>query len=172
MIDYAEQKEGNIFFIPLFLPNDIKTTFKSYSRNKFDPNKEYAFGRLIDDAGKGGDNLVEIFNYTGPIPKNKETIIESGRLFDPIHVIGGFEKKRWRFIFDDPNYDKYKDSDYGNITFLLGGYDCPELWKGGEKLGKISIEESKKYNSWIDFPPTQAEDAIRDVLAGKEVSFY
>jgi len=172
MINYVEQKEGNIFFIPLFLPDDIKTTFKSFSRKKFDPNEKYAFGRLIDDVGHGGDHLIEIFKYTGPIPDNKEVIVNSGSLFDPIHVVGPFEKKRWRFIFEDPNYDKYKDSDYENIAFLLGGYDSPELWKGGEKIGKISIEESKRYNSWIDFPSTQAETMIRDALEGKEVSFY
>ena len=171
MINYVEQKEGNIFLIPLFLPDDIKTTFKSFSRKKFDPNEKYAFGRLIDDAGHGGDHLVEIFKYTGPIPDNKEVIVNSRRLFDPIHVVGPFEKKRWRFIFEDPNYDKYKDSDYENIAFF-SDYSCPTLWKGGKRLGSISVAESKKYNSWTMFHPTQAETMIRDALEGKEVSFY
>ena len=63
MMNYVEQREGNIFFIPLFIPNDNKP-YKSFSRKKFNPNDRYAFGRLIDDVGYGGDHLIEIFKYT------------------------------------------------------------------------------------------------------------
>ena len=172
MIKYTERKEGNIFLIPLFLPNDFKTALKNYSRNKFDPKENYAFGRLIDDTGIGGDCLVEIFKYVGEIPDNKEIIIKSGRLFNPIHAVGGFEKKRWRFIFEDFNYDKYKNSDYDNITFLLGDYQSPELWKGGKNLGSITVEESKKYYSWIVYMPTDVQTKIHSILNGEKVSFY
>ena len=63
------------------------------------------------------------------------------------------------------------DSDYKNITFFMG-YDDPKLWRGGVFLGNISIEESKKLNSWTCFLPTQSENLIKDILEGREVSFY
>lgn len=171
MIHYIERKEGNIFIIPLFLPDDFETAFKSYSRNKFDPEKEYAFGRLIDDGGKGGEYLIEIFKYTGSIPESKDIIIKSGRLFKPIHAVAGFEKKRWRFVFEDLKYDKYKDSDYDKITFVLGGYECPVLWQGGKTIGNISVKESKQYYHWIIYLPTDVSTMIKKVLKGDKVSF-
>lgn len=36
---YFENKECNIFFIPLFLPNDIKDNIKSYSKTNFTSEK-------------------------------------------------------------------------------------------------------------------------------------
>ena len=157
-----EKKEGSIFFIPLFLPTDLQDSRKNYWRYKFQKTETYAFGRLIEIGLSAGD-LVEIFNYIGNIPDDKEIIVESGLLMKPIHVCLGFAKKRWQFIFEDENYDKNKDSDYQNIAFLLGTPECPSLWKGGEGL-KINDFDTQKYNEWIIYPSTQAENLIKRKL--------
>lgn len=159
-MEYFEEKEGNIFFIPLFLPNDIKNNIKSYSRINFTPTLNYGFGRLIQINKSGGD-LVEIFNYTGTIPNTSDCIINSGLLFAPLHVTMGFSKKRWRFIFEDLNYNRERDSNYSTITFLLGDKDNPKLWKGG-KQKVIDSYDIVKYCEWITYPPTEVEDMIRN----------
>jgi hypothetical protein len=155
------KKTGNIFFIPLFLSSDFKENMKSYARYKFSKSETYAFGRLIEIDQSGGD-LIEIFKYVGNIPDSKEIIIKSGRLIAPIHVSLGFSKKRWQFIFEDENYDKYIDSDYQNIAFLLGISEVPKLWKGGV-ISQISDYDTNKLNEWIVFPPTKVENLIREV---------
>lgn len=158
-----KKKVGSIFFIPLFLPNDIKNNRKNYQNYRFLPKETYAFGRLIEIDQSSGD-LVEIFNYAGSIPENSSVIIESGRIFYPLHVTMGFEKRRWGFIFDNNNYDKFKDSKYSDITFLLGDFDTPKLWKGGKDLGSLDTEKAELYNNWVVYPPTQLEDKIREKL--------
>lgn len=160
-LNYCEEKEGNIFFIPLFLPNNIKNNRKSYFRYKFDVNNKYAFGRLIEVDKSGGD-LIEIFNYVGNIPSNANVIIESGLMFKPLHMAMAFSKKRWRFIFDNPKYNRNKDSNYQNISFLLGDEDKPILWQGGQKKpykGNMNL-----YDRWIVYPPTKLEDMIREKI--------
>lgn len=157
---YMEEKEGNIFFIPLFLPLGIKDNRKSYSNYKFDKDEDYAFGRLININKTTGD-LIEVFNYRGSIPENKDIIINSGLMFEPIHIAMAFEKKRWRFIFETENYDKEKDSNYSGITFLLGDISSPILWKGGQKMN-ISVDERSKYKEWIIHHPTRIEEGIKE----------
>ena len=159
-MNYFKKKEGNIFFIPLFLPKDFRDNIKSYSQNKFDTMSIYGYGRLISINNSGGD-WVEIFNYTGAIPDTPECIISSGQMFDPLHVTLGFSKKRWRFIFENPEYNKEKDSNYSNITFLLGDKEEPILWIGGEQK-TISSYNAFKYNEWITYPPTEIEEMIRN----------
>ncbi|WP_083818238.1 Imm26 family immunity protein [Brachyspira intermedia] len=105
-----------MFFIPLFLPNDIKDNIKNYSKTNFTSEENYAFGRLIEIDKSGGD-LIEIFNYTGNIPNDKDDIIKSGLMFDPLHISMAFTKKRWRFIFEELNYDRERDSNYSKIIF-------------------------------------------------------
>jgi hypothetical protein len=154
------KKEGGIFFIPLFLPLDIKENTKNYGKYKFSKNELYAFGRLIEIDMSGGD-LVEIFKFVGNIPNDNSIIINSGLLFEPIHISLGFYKKRWQFIFEDINYDKIKDSNYRNITFLLGSENNPELWEGG-KITEIKHYDKNKYNEWIVYPPTKVEKMIKE----------
>jgi hypothetical protein len=157
---YLEEKEGNIFFIPLFLSLDYKDNRKSYSTYKFDENENYAFGRLIDIDKSSGD-LIEIFNYTGKIPENINIILKSGLKFEPIHIARAFEKKRWRFISETENYDKEKDSNYSQITFLLGDRDSPILWKGG-KQSKINLIDSTNIKRWVVHHPTIIEEGIKE----------
>lgn len=156
---YFEEKEGNIFFIPLFLPNDIKDNIKSYSRSNFAPTLNYGFGRLIETDKSGGD-LVEIFNYTGTIPNTPDCIVNSGLMFPPLHVAMGFSKKRWRFVFEESDYNRERDSGYSTISFLLGDKANPKLWRGG-KQKLIDSYDTVKYCEWITYPPTEVEEMIR-----------
>jgi hypothetical protein len=158
-MNYLEEKEGNIFCIPLFLANDLKDNRKNYSRSQYDPSLEYAFGRLIEINKSSGD-LIEIFNYIGSIPIEKKNVIESGQMFTPIRITQAFEKKRWKFIFETENYKRDVDSNYNEIYFIQGDRDSPILWKGGKK-SNISIEEAKKYKRWVIHHPTRIEEAIR-----------
>lgn len=153
----TKKESGNIFFIPLFLPSDFKENIKSYAHYKFPETGPYAFGRLIEIGQSTGD-LIEIFKYIGDIPIAKEIIIRSDRLVDPIHISLGFAKKRWQFIFEDSEYDKYIDSNYENIAFLLGTPEAPKLWRGGN-ISEIS--DTGKYNEWVVYPPTKVESFIR-----------
>jgi hypothetical protein len=159
MENKISKNEGNIFFIPLFLPLDFKNNLKNYYRFKFLPNELYSFGRLIEMDSSGGD-LVEIFKYTGNLTVDKNTIINSGLLFEPLHISLAFSKNRWQFIFDGKNYDKYNDSNYENIMFLLGTPEAPQLWKGGTK-NKINFYDRNKYREWIVYTPTQIETKIK-----------
>lgn len=150
---------GNIFFIPLFLGSGVKENLKDYSKFKFSTEERYAFGRLIKIDKSGGD-LVEIFNYMGSIPQSPEPIIQSGLMLNPLHVSMGFDKKRWKFIFESNDYDPVKDSDYNNISFLLGDRDNYILWKGGQQI-KITNEESARYDPWIVYSATKVENIIK-----------
>ena len=134
---------GDIFTIPLFLPSyqawrrlDELIDYRKY---KFHDGDIFAFGRLIEHQ-PGNIELIEIFSYAGPVPESPEVILRSGRLFDPVMMVGAFARGRWRFLFDDPHYDKWADSGYADISFLLGMGTI--LWKGGEQL-HISLEHGK-----------------------------
>lgn len=135
--------DGDIFTIPLFLPSYQEwrrlDELIDYRKYKFHDGDIYAFGRLIEHQ-PGNMELIEVFSYAGPIPKTPEAILRSGRLFDPVMMVGAFSRGRWRFLFGDPHYEKYADSDYANISFLLGMGTI--LWKGGEQL-PISLQEGK-----------------------------
>ncbi len=159
-MSFFEKKEGSIFFIPLFLPTDIKDNNKDYSNFNFEEVQIYGFGRLIEIDKSNGD-LVEIFNYIGAMPKDRRKILSSGLIFYPLHVSLAFKKQRWRFIFEDANYDKNKDSNYKSLEFLLGDYDNPELWVGGKNTGEISLSEAEDKKHWIIFPPTKIEKKIK-----------
>jgi len=161
MKPYLDIAPGGMFFIPLFLPTGIKDNLKSYYRYKFQVDAQYAFGRLIDVTQSSGD-LVEIFNYVGPVPETPDEILASSLMFDPLHVSMGFAKKRWRFIFENSDYDRVRESNYANINFLLGDHKNPILWTGGKEIGDISLSKSKTYNHWRIYPPTQLEKKIRD----------
>lgn len=153
------KNEGSIFFIPLFLSSDFKDNVKSYARFQFSNAEIYAFGRLIEIDQSGGD-LVEIFNYIGNIPETKDVIINEERLINPIHISLAFSKKRWRFIFEDNDYDKNIDSGYQDISFLLGTPENPKLWKGGIISG-ISEYNTNAFDEWIIYTPTKIESIIK-----------
>ena len=157
---FFEKQEGRIFFIPLFLPGDIRDNKKDYAKYVFAQDSNYAFGRLIQDDKSSGD-LVEVFNYTGAVPADDDVIINSGVMASPFHVAMAFGTHRWRFVFDNKSYDKNADSNYADLTFLLGTEDDYELWRGGKK-SRISNMEAKQYKSWVVHHPTRVEEAIRN----------
>lgn len=156
---------GDIFTIPLFLPAFQEwralEDLVDYKRYQFPQDDRYAFGRLIEKQGHGA-NLIEIFSYVGEIPQGPEAIIDSGRLLEPVMAMN--QKGRWRFLFDNPCYDKWTDSDYGSITFLLHN----ELWKGGEQI-RVTREQREKLeqsgiHSMVPYTAVQLEQKIRALL--------
>lgn len=158
-MEFLEKVEGGLFFIPLFLPSGVKNNLKSYTRYKFDPNEDYAYGRLIEVDASGGD-LVEIFSYRGGFPSNADVVTDTSLLFGPIRVAMGFSKNRWRFLFADSDYDKGRDSNYSDICFLLGDESHPILWQAGSQTD-LELYDTSRYSQWIVHPPTKAEEMIR-----------
>jgi len=160
---YLNCIEGNIFFIPLFLPSHIKDNRKSYRAYQFLPSERYAYGRLIEINKSSGD-LVEIFSYVDSIPENIKQVTDTPLLMNPAHVTMGFWKERWRFIFETDGYCRESHSNYSEITFLLGDNDRPILWKGGIQ-SPLNSHEEKNFAPWIVYPPTQFEELIREKIA-------
>lgn len=160
-----KNQAGNIFFIPLFLPNEGKTDLLHFGKFDFEPEAIYAYGRIIEENVLGGGKFVEIFNYIGPFPENKDMALSTGLMFPPVHVVAAFEKKRWRSLFEDPFYNKYKDSDYAHIKFLLPS----ALWEGGNKTEvtpqKHDALLAQGIQPWVIYLGSQLEDRIRDVLS-------
>ncbi len=162
-------REGNIFLISPYLPiQREKEDIINYGKYKFHEEDNYIFGRIIEHHDGGGD-LIEVFSYFGEIPENPITITSSGRLFEPIHISLAFTKKRYPFIFQNEKYDKYKDSGYKNISFLL----MNKLWKGGEQTELNDLEYAKLQHrgvpEWIVYTPTQIEEKIRIILRDRGI---
>jgi hypothetical protein len=153
-----ERSEGDIFFIPLFLPDwsvRKRDDLLNYGVYKFPADGMYAFGRVIYNFPSNYD-LIEVFRYTGSIPAEPDIITRSGRLFAPLSICMGFGNKRYRFIFTDERYDKVRDSAYDKITFLMNETD---IWVGGKQItvGREKrnapfrfLEISGLYNVYLD----------------------
>lgn len=138
--------DGDIFVIPLYLPSYQKwretfDEFIDYRKYKLCGDDIYAYGRIIEPYDNKSVYLVEIFRYAGRIPDSPEAIKNSGRMFKPMLAGGMFEPGRWRVLFEDPGYDKWRDSDYENISFLY----LSDIWKGGEK---IHITSGQYHELW------------------------
>jgi len=157
---------GEIFCIPLFFDTGEQYNSKQKLR-KEDANKNFAFGRVIE---QGGSILVEIFKITGTLSLNLEEITSSDLLFAPIQIfLTGVLKKRWKVIGKTENYDKYKDSNYSNINIVLGGYDNLRLYNFESNAErKITKEEARKYEMAIVWHPAQLEPRIIEELNGKK----
>lgn len=162
---------GDIFTIPLFLPSYQKwrkadDEFIDYKKYQFRKDDVYAFGRLIE-LQLGNVNLIEIFSYVGKIPETPDIITHSERLFKPVMMVGAFSRNRWRFLFDNPHYDKWADSDYGNISFLLG--NDMTLWKGGEQINLTQQQAKEAKQSGVPYMiiygSVELEEQIRSLLA-------
>lgn len=135
-----EPNNGDIFAIPLFLPSYQKwresfDEFIDYKKYKFHEEDMYAFGRIIELYCKNV-YIMEIFRHVGKIPDNLENIQKSERMFKPLIACGMFERGRWRVLFENPGYDKWRDSDYENISFLYPSH----ISKGGKSMS-ISHEQ-------------------------------
>jgi len=84
---------GDIYFVPLFLSHDMSN--KSYFRYKFGEEEQvFCFLRIVKDL-IGSGILVEVFDYIGGADSSVESIVDSGRMFEPVLIIGdGIHKKR------------------------------------------------------------------------------
>ena len=166
---------GDIFVIPLFLPWRNLEDLIDYRKYRFRKDDIYAFGRLID-IDMGNCKLIEVFQYVGKIPETPEIIINSGRMFAPIFMVHAFKTRRWRFLFGNPHYDKWVDSDYENITFRYP-VPPPRIWKGGQDV-KITQQQ---FNELIEagvgetviYSGVGIEDDIRTLMAkqGLELNY-
>lgn len=101
----------------------------------------------------------------GKIPDTPEVIINLGRLFKPVFVVSVFKTGRWPFLFSNPDYDKWTDSDYDNITFLLHS----EIWKGGKSIAITQkqhreLSQSSEYQPCIIYGGMGIERKIRSIL--------
>lgn len=168
---------GDIFTIPLFLPSYQSwrrlDELIDYRKYKFHPDDVYAFGRLIEHQ-VGNLDLVEIFAYAGTIPDDPEVILRSGRLFSPVTTGGMFSRGRWRLLFSDPQYDKWADSDYANISFILGMGTI--LWRGGEQLRITSAQHQELRQSgvleMVVYGSVGLEVKIRSLLAERGLELH
>lgn len=115
--------------------------------------------------------MIEVFSYTGKIPQDPESIIRSGRMFEPEHIGHSvFEKGRWQIIFNNPHYDMWKDSDYENISFLS---PVGHMWKGKKEIKiteeiRIELKEAGIPN-WIMHFGVDLEVKIRSVIESQGI---
>lgn len=158
-------KGGEIYAIPLFL-SDIPEN-KSFAKDKFlEKGKEFSFCRIIEDL-IGGGILIEVFDLIGNLDQDMTTIIHANRLFSPVAVSGlGIYKKRWKKIYEQNDYDKFKDSNFSEIKLIAGMAGNFKLWQGGKKT-PISDEEAKKYEIWKIWRESQLEKRIIKELFDK-----
>lgn len=154
-------KGGEIIAIPLFLGNNEKGRIR-----KGDERKQFAFARAINE--ESGKILIEIFNKTGSLDTNVVEILNSGRLMKPLYTIWtGVERKRWKVVKEDPNYDKERDSKYSNIQLVLGGIDNLRIWHAKDKTETpITKEEliNGNYQLMAIYDYTQIEGKILDKI--------
>jgi hypothetical protein len=159
---------GEIFCIPLFWLDEGYDSVNKLKLKKEDENKLFSFGRVIEDM-KGCGILVEIFNATGTMSLDYEKIITSGRLFKPLFIFWlPIKKKRWKIIYKTPNYNKFNDSNFNDISVVFGSYD--ELYLETLSSGKkvfITEEDAKKYEQSIIWHPIDLERRI-----GCELGIY
>lgn len=163
-------KAGNIYAIPLFLPGagidgDMKENCKNYAKEKFqDIEYKFAYCRIIEDLGASGI-LVEVFNVVGNINRDFSEIVSSDRLFHPIMISGlGIRKRRWKLLYDDPDYDAEQNSSFSEIKLVKGiPPHLLELWQN-HALTPITEAEAHKYDRWRIYYPTDIEEKIKSEL--------
>ena len=149
---------GEIFCIPLFMPKD-DWKLKTKLLDK-DLDNDFAFGRVIET---GSSVLVEIFKKIGSAKMAINEIVSSGIMFSPVLIWwDGVYKKRWKIIGQTKNYDKNKDSSYGNLKMAFGtGDDDFRLRDLGTRKEKpISRKELAKYEFSVVWFPIDIENRI------------
>lgn len=163
---------GDIFAIPLFLPCSQMGDYIDYRKYQFRKDDIYAFGRLID-IDMGNCSLIEVFGYVGKVPDTPEIIVNSGRLFKPVFVVSVLKTGRWPLLFENSHYDKWVDSNYENISFVLHS----ELWKGGKGI-KITqaqrreLLESGEFQQCVIYGGMDIERKIRSILEEKGLQLH
>lgn len=131
----------------------------------------------------GNMDLIEVFSYFGCIPESPDEILRSGRMFAPVMLVGAFARGRWRSAFRPAQYDKWAESGYADITFLMGAGDSlPNsndyaLWRGGENLRHMPREEWLTLKAagvlrMVVHSGVSLETEIRALLAGRGVELH
>jgi hypothetical protein len=128
-----------------------------------DFNNDFAFGRVIETTS---DVLVEIFNKIGSIKTNLNEITNSGIAFSPILIFwDGVVKKRWKIIGQTENYDKYINSNYGNLKMVFGDGENFRLRDfGSKKETPISRAGLAEYEFSVVWFPLDLENRIIKIL--------
>ena len=166
-------KPGDIFTIPLYLPISQMGDYIDYTKYQFPPSDMYSFGRLIEFQ-MGNMELVEVFAYVGEIPKSPDIILSSGRMFEPEIVGAVFKTGRWRSLFENPQYDKWKDSNYKEIAFLYMSHT--QYWKGGEDIKVTTSQWRELEHSGVPYKSINGgmgvEMRIRSVLSQRGVELH
>lgn len=159
----ANVNSGEIYAIPLFL-SDFSDV-KSFSKEKFEEtDKQFVFCRIIEDLD-GGGILIEVFDKIGNLSTSIQDIVSSKRLFSPITISGvGIYKKRWKKIGIQNDYDKFRDSQFSEITLVAGVGDDVGLWKGGSDIGSINEQEASKHERWTVWRSSHLEKRILKAL--------
>jgi hypothetical protein len=151
---------GEVYAIPLFL-TDVPTLTRFGRRDAFSGRgAEFTYCRAIDDE-RGSGLLVEVYDLVGPLDADLTTVIAAPRLFRPVATTRlAMHKRRWRFVGRCDPYDRESDSDYSQIQLVLGPYEKPVLWQGGETIGPIGVEEAPSYERWQIWFADQLERRI------------
>jgi hypothetical protein len=161
---------GEIFCIPLFMPKDDWKLKIKLSENEL--NNNFAFGRVIETSSSV---LVEIFNKIGSAEiniLNINDIVNSGVMFSPVSIFwDGVIKKRWKIIGLTDNYNKFNDSNYGNLRMAFPGSDgnfrLRNFASGTEaKISRKEVED-KKYEGSRVWHPIDLENRIIEKINGK-----
>lgn len=88
----------------------------------------------------------------------------------PLYTIWeGVIKKRWKVIYQTPDYDKIKDSNYNDIQLVLGAIDNLRIWHAKDNSETpITREEliSGNYQLMGIYPPIQIEKKIIEQING------
>lgn len=157
---------GNIFCIPLSIPKDDCEPSAKISVPSSD--KIFAFGRIIETTS---DITIEVFNKIGPISTPIEEIIQSGIMISPVKAFGdGIQNKRWKIISRNPDYDKYRDSNYANLEMVYGIPDEFRLRRLSTKE-EIPISREEMLQRNIPYAtvwhPIQFERRILELISNK-----
>lgn len=157
---------GNIFCIPLFMSKD---DWKLNSKlRKEDYDKNFVFGRIIEISSY---LVVEVFNKIGPATCDLNEIINSGIMLSPVLIFAdGIYKKRWKIVSRNPDYDKYRDSNYANLEMVYGIPDEFRLRRLSTKE-EIPISREEMLQRNIPYAtvwhPIQFERKILELISNK-----
>ena len=115
--------------------------------------------------------MVEVFNKIGPATCDLNEIINSGIMLSPVLIFAdGIYKKRWKIVSRNPDYDKYRDSNYANLEMVYGIPDEFRLRRLSTKE-EIPISREEMLQRNIPYAtvwhPIQFERKILELISNK-----
>lgn len=127
---------GVVYRIPLFF-TDV-SPLQRFSKKDFPVGEErYAYCRVISDK-QGAGILIEVFNFIGA-EASEDEILLSGRIFDPVVIIGdGIKRNRWQKVFDFPDFDAETDAGLSVIEKKIA--DSIDSGVGFQSYSSIQLE--------------------------------